>query len=354
MRYSKTLHVLMTDIGETMSPLDHRLAPLQQWTITALHRAIAPETAVPANYALATWESVSGDASFRRYFRTHFDGRSYIIMDAPPEKESVEPFVDIAQRLLKAGLRAPIIVAQQQEQGFLLLEDLGDEMLKSLLNEASGQPLMDAVLPVLATMASSCDTADLPNYSSAKLQEELALFPDWYLQQHLGLSMTSVETEQWQQLTQTLIDNALAQPQVFVHRDFHSCNLHQLANGDIGVIDFQDAVCGPLTYDLASWLWDRYITWPRSQLESWMLQARQQLAPHVDEQCWIRWCDLMGLQRNLKIVGIFARLHYRDNKQGYLEMAPRFSDYIRAVLPLYPELASSRVMLDKWLAMVKK
>ena len=166
--------------------------------------------------------------------------------------------------------------------------------------------------------------------------------------------MSHDEAEQWQQLTQTLIENALAQPQVFVHRDFHSCNLHQLPNGDIGVIDFQDAVCGPLTYDLASWLWDRYITWPRSQLESWMLQARQTLAPQVDEATWIRWCDLMGLQRNLKIVGIFARLHYRDNKSGYLEMTPRFAHYISAVLPLYPELASSHVMLNKWLAVVKK
>ena len=354
MRYPKTLHVLMTDIGETMSPLDHRLAPLQQWTMSALHSVLAPDAAVLGDDALASWVPVSGDASFRRYFRIHFEGRSYIIMDAPPEKESVEPFVDIAQRLLKAGLRAPIIVAQQREQGFLLLEDLGDEMLKSLLNEASGQSLMDAVLPVLATMASSCDITGLPDYSSTKLQEELALFPDWYLQQHLGLSLSHDEAEQWQQLTQTLIDNALAQPQVFVHRDFHSCNLHQLPNGDIGVIDFQDAVCGPLTYDLASWLWDRYITWPRSQLESWMLQARQTLAPQVDEATWIRWCDLMGLQRNLKIVGIFARLHYRDNKSGYLEMTPRFAHYISAVLPLYPELASSHVMLNKWLAVVKK
>ena len=349
MRYSKTLHVLMTDIGEAMSQPDHRLAPLKQWTITALHNAFAPETPILADYLLPTWDSVSGDASFRRYFRTHFKGCSYIVMDAPPQKESIEPFVDIAQRLLNAGLRAPVIVAQELEQGFLLLEDLGDVMLKSLLHEASGQPLFDAVLPVLAIMASSCDASGLPGYSPAKLQEESALFPDWYLQRHLSVTMTNDEAKCWQQLTQLLVDNALAQPQVFVHRDFHSCNLHQLPNGDIGIIDFQDAVSGPLTYDLASWLWDRYMTWSRADLELWMLQAREKLAPHIDEQCWIRWCDLMGLQRNLKIVGIFARLHYRDNKDGYLEMIPRFSAYITAVLPHYPELAPCRNMLEKWL-----
>ena len=349
MRYPKTLHVLMTDIGEAMPSTDDRLAPLQQWTINALHGALAPEIAVPVGYSLASWQSVSGDASFRRYFRTHFNGKSYIIMDAPPQKESVEPFIDIAQRLRDVGLRAPIIVAQQLELGFLLLEDLGDEMLKSLLTEQTGQLLFDAVLPVLTTMASTCDVEGLPSYSSDKLHQELALFPDWYLQHHLSLAMTEAEAEQWQQLTQLLVDNALAQPQVFVHRDFHSCNLHQLPEGNIGVIDFQDAVCGPLTYDLASWLWDRYITWPRPQLELWMLEARQQLAPDVDEQCWIRWCDLMGLQRNLKIVGIFARLHYRDNKASYLDMIPRFSAYVRAVLPRYPELAAYQDIFDQWL-----
>ena len=349
MRYSKTLHVLMTDIGEVMAQTDHRLASLKQWTIAALHAAFMPQTPIPVPYSLPVWAPVSGDASFRRYFRTHFNGSSYIIMDAPPQKESIEPFVDIAQRLLNAGLRAPIIVAQELDQGFLLLEDLGDKMLKSLLTEASGQPVFNQILPVLKTMASSCDTAGLPDYSSVKLQEELALFPDWYLQHHLNLTMSDADVEQWHQLSQLVVESALAQPQVFVHRDFHSCNLHQLPKGDIGIIDFQDAVCGPLTYDLVSWLWDRYITWPRTDLVFWMLQAREQLAPDINEQCWIRWCDLMALQRNLKIVGIFARLHYRDNKSGYLEMIPRFSAYISAVLTHYPDMAPYKKMLDKWL-----
>ena len=152
-------------------------------------------------------------------------------------------------------------------------------------------------------------------------------------------------------LCKLLLVNAAKQPQVFVHRDFHSCNLHVLTNSDdTGVIDFQDAVCGPLTYDLASWLWDRYITWPRDELLQWMEQAHAVLAPHVASAQWVRWCDLMGLQRNLKIVGIFARLYYRDGKSGYLEMIPQFAAYVLDVLSRYPELDDYRSMLEAQLS----
>lgn len=332
-----------------MSQSDQRLAQLQHWTTAVLHEVVTNNSQVPADFVLNGWQPVSGDASFRRYFRTEFQNQSYIVMDAPPPKEDIAPFIDIAERLLSGGIHAPRIFAQQLDMGFLLLQDLGDQMLQSMLQPENGQKLFDQVLPVLSAMAADCSGDDLPEYSAEKLQQELDLFPDWYLQKHLGLSMSAAERQSWQALQSLLVDNALAQPQVFVHRDFHSCNLHQLADGGTGVIDFQDAVRGPITYDLASWLWDRYITWPRDKLERWMTQAGMVLAPDIDTQDWIRYCDLMGLQRNLKIIGIFARLHYRDNKNAYLEMIPRFSDYVIKLLPIYPELKAGRVLLEKYL-----
>lgn len=339
----------MTNIAKTTPPADDRLDQLQRWTIQAVHQTFAPNDPIADDYRLTVWQPVSGDASFRRYFRTEFNGHACIVMDAPPEKEAVAPFIDIAGRLIAAGVHAPVILAQQLEDGFLLLEDLGDVMLKSMLQPANGQQLFDRVLPVLARMASACDTAHLPLYSQGKLEQELDLFSDWFLQRHLNITMNSSEREQWQALKTLLTDSALAQPQVFVHRDFHSCNLHALPDGGTGVIDFQDAVCGPLTYDLASWLWDRYITWPRAELLQWMEQARLQLAPQIDTLAWQQYCDFMGLQRNLKIIGIFARLHYRDGKAGYVDLLPRFSTYVTDVMARHAMLEQYRPLLAQWL-----
>ncbi len=344
-------------IKTTAATSDPRLAQLKRWAASALQAEFLPAARGDADIVQKRWEPVSGDASFRRYFRTEFNGQTFIVMDAPPDKEAIAPFVDIAGRLLRAGVHAPQVFAQNIDQGFLLLEDLGDQMLKALLQADNGQRLFDQVLPVLAAMAGSCDSAGLPSYSASKLHEELDLFTDWYVEKHCGQAIAIEQRQQWQGLCQRLVDSALAQPKVFVHRDFHSCNLHTLSSagqGDLtGVIDFQDAVCGPLTYDLASWLWDRYITWPRVDLERWMEQARQVLAPELAPEQWQRWCDLMGMQRNLKIVGIFARLHYRDAKPGYLAMIPRFADYLRTSFSLYankdPEFAPYQHLLTQWL-----
>ena len=177
------------------------------------------------------------------------------------------------------------------------------------------------------------------------------MFPQWYVAPRTGLPAESLlEDRRWQQFCRLLTEQATGQPQVLVHRDFHSCNLHRLANGEVGVIDFQDAVRGPLTYDLASWLWDRYVAWSRDDIERWTEQARRCLAPEVEPSEWIRYCDWMGLQRNLKIVGVFARLGLRDKRETYLELIPQFKQYIRDVLPRYDAFAPYRSLVDEWLA----
>jgi N-acetylmuramate 1-kinase len=290
---------------------------------------------------------VSGDASFRRYFRLHTGTGPLILMDAPPERENSRHFVDIAARLRSAGLRAPAVLNFDFDQGFGLLEDLGDELYRDILTPQTVAALFPGLFGVLHCMARQVDASGLPAYDQQRLQAELDLFPDWYLQQHCQRILNKAELNGWRDACETLQANAAAQPQVFVHRDFHSCNLLYRQGQAPGVIDFQDAVRGPLSYDFISLLWDRYISWPRPQLEAWMESYRHQLQPSVPAADWVRWCDLMGLQRNLKIVGIFSRLHYRDGKAGYLEMIPRFYAYLLDVLPFYPELRPLQSLLEQ-------
>ncbi len=288
---------------------------------------------------------VSGDASFRRYFRLHTGSGSLILMDAPPERENSRPFVDIAARLRRAGLRAPDVLDFDFAQGFGLLEDLGDELYRGMLTPQSAAKLLPDLFGVLHRMAQNVDVTGLPDYDSQRLQVELDLFTDWYLQRHRQVRLDQPASTVWRAGCEVLQANAAAQPQVFVHRDFHSCNLLYQQGLEPGIIDFQDAVRGPLSYDFISLLWDRYIAWPRTQLETWMESYRQELTQPVGSAQWLRWCDLMSLQRNLKIVGIFSRLHYRDGKTGYLQMIPRFYAYLLEVLPLYPELQPLQALL---------
>ena len=278
---------------------------------------------------------VSGDASFRRYFRFHDGDRTLILMDAPPDQEDSAPFVDIAGRLRRAGLNAPEILSFSFEAGFGLVEDFGDTLYREILDETSVNELFPGLFDVLQGLA-GVETSGLPLYDDALFQTELDLFTDWYLEHHRGRPLTMAEQATWRALSRRLIDSAHSQPQVFVHRDFHSCNLLQTPTGP-GIIDFQDAVCGPLSYDFASLAWDRYIAWPRDRLEQWMLDLHKRFDLDCSLGEWIRQCDWMGLQRNLKIIGIFARLHYRDGKQGYLDMIPRFYGYLLDVMPRYPE-----------------
>jgi aminoglycoside/choline kinase family phosphotransferase len=292
-------------------------------------------------------EPVSGDASFRRYFRFDCRDRSIILMDAPPDREDSAPFVDIDRRLRDAGLDAPDILVFDLELGFGLLEDFGDTLYREILNEETASNLFPGLFSVLSKFARIVDTDGLPPYDALALQQELALFPDWYLRAHRQRFLSDAEKLLWNDVCASLIRSACGQPQVFVHKDFHSCNLLLTESGTPGIIDFQDGVEGPLSYDFISLIWDRYITWPRARLESWMKDFHQLLEPDCDLETWVRWCDLMGLQRNLKIVGIFARLHYRDGKDGYLELIPRFYDYLLAVLPRYPEFHQFHQLLEQ-------
>lgn len=291
-------------------------------------------------------EPISGDASFRRYFRVHGGDRTLVLMDAPADQEDSRPFLDVCERLRGAGLHAPEVLAFDLERGFGLIEDLGDTLYRNVIDARSALTIFPDLFEVLTTMARKVPAEDLPHYDEGLLQQELDLFTDWYLARHRHRALTPAETDCWKALCATLIESATSQPQVFVHRDFHSCNLMWLDGKAPGIIDFQDAVRGPLSYDFISLVWDRYIRWPRSQVELWMADMHARLTPDFDLETWLRYCDLMGVQRNLKVVGIFARLNYRDCKQGYLDMIPMFYRYVLDMVPRYPELADFRAVLE--------
>lgn len=296
-------------------------------------------------------EPASADASFRRYFRITNADSSYIVMDAPPEKEDCKPFVDIANLLLGYGLNVPQIFQQDLKQGFLLLSDLGNTVFLSELNNNNVDEMYTSAMKSLLLMKNNT-TPDLPPYNETLLRNELELFPDWYLTKHLSITLTTQQNEILQKTFDALIENALSQPQVCVHRDYHSRNLMvNTTNPDLpGIIDFQDAVIGAVTYDLVSLLKDCYITWPRDKVEAWVKYFYTEAmslniisAVSFDE--FLRWFDLMGLQRHIKVAGIFSRLKHRDGKTGYLKDIPRTMDYVFEVLELYPEFEQFKSLL---------
>jgi len=291
--------------------------------------------------------SVAGDASFRRYFRLRIDGKSRILMDSPPPLEDVRPFIEIDRRLREAGLHAPEITHADQSNGYLLLEDFGDDLYRDLLNEHSVHSFFPGLFDVLGKMALEVDARELPSFDDYKLRRDMNLFPDWYLGRHRSAMPRGQIDAVWDEFCTGIVDSALEQPQCFVHRDFHSCNLLETNDGRIGIIDFQDAVLGPVSYDLVSLIWDRYIRWPRVKIEYWMEEFRLQLGLDIKAKQWMRYCDLMGLQRNIKIVGIFARLYYRDGKNGYIEMIPRFYEYVISTLRRYPEFSQVLNILEQ-------
>ncbi len=302
----------------------------------------------------------SSDASFRRYFRVWYNGQTRIVMDAPPDKENCRPFVAIARAMRGLGLNTPEILAEDIEQGFLLLSDFGSQQYLAALNPRSANQLYGDALNALAQLQTGGDpsTSLLPPYDSALLHQEMELFRHWYLGRQVGLELSADEHQALDHTFAVLADNALEQPRVWVHRDYHSRNLMVTGVANPGVLDFQDAVVGAVTYDLVSLLRDCYIAWPRQQVESWALAHRARLqalgmADVEDAAQFLRWFDLMGVQRHLKAIGIFARLHLRDGKAGYLQDIPRTLGYVLDVSNRYPELAALHTLLlarqlDRW------
>jgi N-acetylmuramate 1-kinase len=288
----------------------------------------------------------SSDASFRRYFRVGTPQGQFIAMDAPPELEDSEPFVRVAGWLAEIGLNSPRVLAADLTLGFLLLTDLGDKVYLDALQAAPGTAagLYRDALQSLATLQERGIPyqSELPPYNSVLLASEMALFHDWLCGTHLRLQFSAADSRDWRATCDYLIETALAQPRVFVHRDYHSRNLMVCAGDNPGILDFQDAVNGPLTYDLVSLLKDCYIRWPDGQVRTQALQfhamVRERLPVAFDETAFMRAFDLMGVQRHLKAAGIFARLHHRDGKAGYLADIPRTLGYIVDVAGDYEEL----------------
>ena len=292
----------------------------------------------------------SEDASFRQYLRLEADGHSQIVMDAPPELEPCNQFVKVAQLLRGAGLSAPEISAQNLEQGFLLLTDFGGSDYLSQLHDDTEAELYRDALAALLLMQSRIDTTDLPPYDEALLFREMDLFHDWFLGQMLGMELNAEQQRTWQSCRRQLADNALAQPQVFVHRDYHSRNLMKIARRNPGILDFQDAVRGPVTYDLVSLLRDCYIAWPAARVEELALDyyqaARNNGLFEVDSEQFLHWFDLMGMQRHLKAVGIFARLKIRDGKSRYLQDIPRTLGYLQEVGAARQSMAGLAALIE--------
>ncbi len=284
---------------------------------------------------------VAGDASSRRYFRVQLDNASYIVVEAPPATENNEAFVAVQEILHVAGVKVPQIHALDYKCGYLLLEDLGDRTLLPELNDSTVDVYYAAAVAVLGKIASVDVTSQLlAPYDSALLNEELGRFPTWFVEALLGYSLAEEETQLIQRLNAALVGSALEQPRVLVHRDFHSRNLMLAPSTELAVIDFQDALVGPVSYDLVSLLRDCYIRWPEERVRGWALAYLVQLQEKgrlldVDDSQFLRWFDWMGLQRHIKVLGIFARLYLRDGKPGYLDDLPRVIAYVENILQKY-------------------
>ena len=289
----------------------------------------------------------SSDASFRRYFRLTREMESLIIMDAPPEHEDIVDFCRIARRFHALGINVPEILASDVDSGFVLMSDLGNRHYLDCLNESNVDELYaDAMRSLVSLQAGTHeDPQFLPPYSEKLLRDEMNLYREWYLGVHLGVTVSEQEHRIMDDAWDILVRSALEQPQLWVHRDFHSRNLMVTGENSPGIIDFQDAVTGPITYDLVSLFKDCYIEWPLDRVENWVLQY-QELALQAglledrDNQRFLRWFHRMGIQRHLKVAGIFARLYHRDGKDGYLNDIPLTLHYLVSALAGDPELAA--------------
>ncbi|MGF6088960.1 aminoglycoside phosphotransferase family protein [Pseudomonas sp. 18173] len=330
-----------------MPDQDVRLQHLKVWLDEQLTTLFAEQNwgSVPP----ATLTAASSDASFRRYFRWEGGGKSFIVMDAPPPQENCKPFVDIAFLLAKSGINVPKIYAEDLERGFLLLNDLGNKTYLDVIDSENADDLFEDALQALLAFQQLPMIAPLPSYDVALLRRELELFPEWYVKRELGIEFDAAQQVLWQQVSELLIDSALAQPKVLVHRDYMPRNL-MLSEPNPGVLDFQDAVYGPVTYDVTCLFKDAFLSWPQERVHGWLESYWQQagalgipVQPEFED--FLRASDLMGVQRHLKVIGIFARICHRDGKPRYLGDVPRFFAYIEAVIARRPELAELDVLL---------
>lgn len=301
-----------------------------------------------AGYTLAP---ASADASFRRYFRVTVADGTRIVMDAPPLQENCRPFIRVAELMREAGLHVPTILASDVEQGFLLLSDLGVTTYLQALNETNADSLFGDAVNALIAWQRASRPGVLPAYDRELLQREMELFPEWYIGRHLGISLVDSQRAALADVANLLADSALAQPSVYVHRDFMPRNL-MLSEPNPGVLDFQDAVYGPITYDLVSLFRDAFISWPEERVLDWVVRyweqaKRLRLPVAADFGDFYRAFEWMGLQRHLKVLGIFARICHRDGKPAYLEDAPRFLVYARAVCGRYAPLTPLTRLLDE-------
>lgn len=330
----KTLKNIMPE-----KELDSRLHNLRKW----LHRQLAVDSVLI--------KPASEDASFRRYFRVWVGDKTYVAMDAPPEKEDCAAFIDITHRLQKSGIHAPKIHADDIGNGYLLLDDLGQTLYLSALDAGTVETLYGDAIDALFRMQSKVPAQDLPPYNRKQLLSEMNLYISWFLNEHLKIKLNRTDKSTINDCFDMLTSSALEQPTTFVHRDYHSRNLMVCKDSNPGILDFQDAMCGPITYDLVSLLRDCYIKWPENRIKKWRTSYYQKLLERkmisVGLDKFERWFDWMGMQRHLKAIGIFSRLRHRDGKSNFLGDIPRTYNYILTVCGRYPELGKFAALMGK-------
>lgn len=317
-----------------------RLEALQQWV-----RKQFPNQTIE-------FAPASADASFRRYFRARLGDTSYVVMDAPPEHENCRPFIHVAELFKDAGANVPEVLADDLEQGFLLLTDLGDTTYLQALDEHSADSLYRDASATLIDIQLASRPGTLLEYDAPSLMREMVLFPDWYIARHLEVDLPPQQRQELAGYLETINRACLAQPQVYVHRDYHSRNLMVEEDRNPGVLDFQDAVYGPITYDLVSLFKDAYIAWDEERVLDWVIRYWERakkagLPVYADFAEFYRAFEWMGMQRHLKVLGIFARLYHRDGKAGYLKDMPLVMRYLRSAIERYSELAGLARLLDQ-------
>ncbi|MCG8382435.1 MAG: phosphotransferase [Gammaproteobacteria bacterium] len=322
---------------------DTRRIQLEQWLQSAPLHAL-----VPGPFSL---EPASADASFRRYFRVNHAKGTMIAADAPPDKEDNPSFIRVAKRLQAAGVHVPSLFAQNLQKGFLLMSDLGNTTYLQALNEVSADHLYHQAMDTLVTIQTQTPSQELPLYSGELLHKEMYLFQEWFLEKHLNLTLSRQDNATLVKTFEFLKESALQQPCFFVHRDYHSRNIMVMPHNNPGILDFQDAVHGPVSYDLASLLKDCYIDWPKERTNGWITYYIRQLessgGPALQHNQFIMWFDLMAAQRHLKAIGIFARLHLRDRKPDYLNDIPRVLRYLFDTCHRYKPLEDFLTLLRK-------